>query len=52
MIVCVQNPIITSVGVIGCKCATAGTVAVTFCNPTAGALVPASGAYVFMVIKG
>lgn len=51
MIVCVQNPIVNAVAIVGCKCVTAGTVAATFCNPTAGALTPASGSYTFLIIK-
>ncbi len=51
IIVAVQTPITNATGIVDCSCATAGTVAVRFINPTAGALTPTSGTYTFLVIK-
>lgn len=51
IIIPVQDPIINAVALTKAKCATAGTVALTFVNPTAGSLTPASGSYTFLIIK-
>lgn len=51
IVICVQNPIANATGLLQCKCATAGTLALTFINPTAGSLTPTTGSYVFLVFK-
>lgn len=52
IIIAVQTPITNATGIVDCSCATAGTVAARFINPTAGSLTPTSGTYTFLVIKG
>lgn len=37
--------------VCGCRVKSANTVAVTFCNTSAGALTPGAGTYLFQVIR-
>ncbi len=50
-IICVSTPITNSVAVVGTKVTAANTISMSFVNPTAGALTPTAGAYVFLVIK-
>lgn len=51
IIIPVQDPITNAVALTKAKCTTAGTVALTFVNPTAGALTPTAGNYTFLIIK-
>lgn len=51
IIIPLQTPITNATGIVDCSCATAGTLAVRFINPTAGSLTPTAGTYTFLVIK-
>lgn len=45
------DPIANATAVTAARCTTAGTLAVQFVNPTAGALTPTAGTYKFLVIR-
>jgi len=49
-IIGITDPITNAVALTGARVTAANTVAVQFLNPTAGALVPTAGAYVFLVL--
>jgi len=51
IVIPVRNPIANSVALTGAAANGANSISATFVNPTAGALVPTSGAYTFLVIK-
>jgi hypothetical protein len=46
-----QNPIANATALVSAKCATTGTLALQFVNPTAGALTPTTGTYTFLLVK-
>lgn len=47
-----NQPVLSgAVAAVAARASGADTVAVTFCNPTAGALIPASGTYTFTAIR-
>lgn len=45
------NPITNAVAACNAEVSAAGTLRMTFVNPTAGALTPTAGTYTFLVIK-
>jgi hypothetical protein len=47
-----SNPIVNAVALTGAEVSAANTLRLTFANPTAGALVPTTGTYTFLVIRG
>lgn len=49
-VICVTDPIANSTAVGNVRVTAANTVSMQFSNPTAGALSPTAGTYVFMVI--
>lgn len=49
-VLCVTDPITNAVALASARVASANTVALSFVNPTAGALTPTAGVYVFLVI--
>lgn len=50
VIVGVQNPAFgNATGVVGCRVKADNTIAITFVNPTAGALTPGAGTWDFLV---
>jgi hypothetical protein len=48
-VVCISNPITNAVGITGTQATAANTISMSFVNPTAGALVPTAGTYIFLV---
>jgi len=51
IVFCVQNPIANATAVVKATATAANTVTLTFVNPTAGALVPTTGTYIFLILK-
>lgn len=51
LLICVQNPISNSTALIKSTATGPATATLTFTNPTAGALVPTAGTYVFLMFK-
>lgn len=47
-----SNPAANSVGITAAEISAVDTLRLTFVNPTAGALVPTTGAYSFLLIRG
>jgi len=50
-VVILSNPITNAVALVQGEVSAADTLRLMFVNPTAGALVPTSGTYTFLVIK-
>lgn len=50
-VIAMQNPIANATALTAARCTTANTLALQFTNPTAGALVPTTGTYTFMLVK-
>jgi acetaldehyde dehydrogenase (acetylating) len=48
-VVCLSNPIANATGIVGIVKGATDVIAVSFVNPTAGALTPTTGTYVFLV---
>jgi hypothetical protein len=51
IVICVRNPIVTAVGLLGVQANGTNSISMTFVNPTAAGVTPTSGTYTFLVIK-